>query len=671
MYFAILKVSQTLREHTNTEDPRSTAHEASLRNPIPYTLQSSEQIASHRGPVGQKLVYPFRQVGQPRYDGAPTFPGNYGPISSGGWETQRANAASVTQVMTLSPEIIAVKPQGTPTPDVTPVLGAPFEGMTAGDLEARVRRGSDLKTLVMEIQNAENTTAMVTNSGEVRWMHANVAIDTPPTTPVVCSNWADNSPGLSPCFESPFRSEKTHLTEASSTRIISALHTLHYQLGLETLLNRGGVCIDTGSVPHKVWMSDHGLYARIAKEFRPPTPPISDETGPFEDLESPPDIIIVVDDILTRFLILLRAEEYFLLSVFVNCDMQQTAFALFEALLAILKDLTYMNDAEFPETGNGDEETGKFRFEGRPCQMFQQGPHVCFSFKPVGTTALNKSLCSLLHKVTGPIQIQGKYPLKTFDGSSKGRADKVEHKRRIAEREYQSFLDAARPLWGNLSAKKQQRLCKGVVDALIVLFLYWGYYLCLEKRLHLTENDRQKVKKACQDQLEKITLACIDKGGRIRGSSFVMIYQDAEECHYGDHENQSRNNSRSGRYEDCRDNSSVRERSRSRARSQSSYGRPASSSDAFAVTAREDSERIDKHWRAEQSQFEGQQQHECDCGTSTQERKHQAQRSISSTSNSSPRNFDNSTSGVTYGEPKDLHRYKPKIPTASDLRGEI
>jgi len=580
----------------------STSHEAISSNSV---QQPPKQVASPRGPGDQKLAYPFDQ---PRGVGAPTFPDNRGrcePISSPGREALRAN---------VPPVIIAIKPQGTPTPDPTSAIGAPFEETTVEDLEVRIRRGSRLKRLV---RKAENTTAVATNSEELRLMPVNTAtaIDTPPMTPVEYSDRTENSPGLGPCFESPLRLNKEY---PKDTHMLSALDTLQYNLWLKTHLSRGGVYTDTGSVPHKIWpflKSDHRLYASTAKEFRPPTPPPSEDTGSFEDLESPLDSVIVVANVLTKFIILLRAEASFLLSSPDSGD-PQSAFALFEGLLATLKDLTYVNDVEFPETGKGDEDTAKYRFEGRPCRMFQEGSCVCFSFKPVGTTALNKSLCTLLHKVTGPIQIMGKCPLKTFDGSSKGGADEVKHKRRMAEREYQSFLKAARSLWGNLSAKKQHQLCKGVVDALVVLFLYWGYYLCLEQRLHLAENDRQKVKKACQDQLEKITLACIDKEGRIKGSSFIMIYQeDAEECHYGAYRYQSRNNSRSGRSEDGRDNSQVRERSRSRARNQSSYGRPASS--------REAGERIgpktDKHRRAEQPRFDHQ-QHERDRGSSTQER---------------------------------------------------
>ncbi|KAF8449795.1 hypothetical protein BGX38DRAFT_1269844 [Terfezia claveryi] len=600
--------------YINAEGPHSTGHEAALSN---SAQQSSKQ---------EKLVYPSDHSGR---------------------EAPWANAASLTQFTTLPPLIIAVKPQGTPIPDDTSPLGAPFEGTAVGDLEVRVRRGSGLKRVVME---AENTMTVDTNSEELRLMLVNTPIDTPPITPVACNDWAENSLGLSPL------SDKKN---PKYTHIFSALDTLRYNMSFSS---QGGVNTGTGSMAHRTWMkmSGHRLYASTAKEFRPPTPPASDEAASFEDLESPLGRVIIVADVLARFIFLLRAEVYILLLEPDNSDIQQSEFALFEELLSILKELTYMNDEEFPETGNGDEDTAKYRFEGRPCQ---QDPRVCFSFKPVGTTALNKNLCSLLHKVTGPIQIKGKYPLKTFDGSSKGRVDEVKHKRQITEREYQSFVDAARPLWGNLSGKKQHQLCKGVVDALIVLFLYWGYFLCLEKRLHLAENDRQKVKKACQDQLEKITLACVDKGGRIKGSSFIMIYQeDAEECHYGSHRSQLRNNSG--------DNSRVRGRSRSRARSHSSYGRPGSSCEA--------GERIgsnnDKHRGTEQPQFDLHQQQERDGGVSTQEWRHWTRQSISSTS--TPRNFmyaDNSppqpaARGAAYGEPKDRHRHNYKTPTASDLR---
>jgi len=640
MNLDMLGLSQTLREHINTFP----GHEV---------LQPPKQAACHKAAVGRKLVYQRHEAGQPRYAGAPTLPGNYGhcgPISSEGQEAPRANAASMAPIMTLPP---AITPQGI---DATPPLGTPF----GEALELRIRGGLGLKSLVMETQNAENAVAPVTHSGELRSI---LTIDTPPMTPVVRSNRAENSPGLSPFFEPLLGSEQTHTEEPSRTRILSALNTLHSYLELEALAGRSGVYTDTRSAPHNIRpileMSGHGLYG-TAKEFRPPTPPTSDEAGPFEDSELPLDSVTVFDGVLKRFLMLLRVEASFLLSASDSCDMQ-FGFALFEGLLTILKDLTYMNDAEFLETGSGDVDTWKFRFEGRPCQITPHGPRVCFSFKPMGTTALNKSLCTLLHKVTGPIKIQGKYPLKEFDGSSKGRADEVKHKRRIAEREYQSFLDAARPLWKSLSAKKQHRICNSVVDALIVLFLYWGYYLCLEKRIHLAENDRKGVKNACQDQLRKITLACIDKGGRIKGSSFIMIYQeDAEECYYGARY-QSRNNSRSGQYEDDRDISRLRERSRSRARSQSSYRRPAGSRDTSAETSGEAGERIgpetDRHWRVEQSQVDDHQQNGHDHSMSTKEWKHQARKSTSPTSTSSPL----ASRGATYGELKDRHDTDPKL----------
>lgn len=604
--------------YINAEGPHSTGHEASLSN---SAQQSSKQ---------EKLLYPFDHSGR---------------------EAPRGNAASLTQFTTLPPPIIAVKPQDTPIPDDTSPLGAPFEETSGGELEIRARRGSSLKRVVME---AENTMTVDTNSEELRLMLVNIAIDTPPMTPVACSDWAENSLGLSP------PSDKAY---PKYTHILSALDILRYNMSFSS---RGGVNTGTGSVTHRTWMkmSGHRLYASTAKEFRPPTPPASDEAASFEDLESPLGRVIIIADVLTRFISLLRAEVYFLLSEPDNSDIQQSAFALLERLLSILKELTYMNDKEFPETGNGDEDTAKYRFEGRPCQ---QDPRVCFSFKPVGTTALNKNLCSLLHKVTGPIQIKGKYPLKTFDGSSKGRVDEVKHKRQITEREYQSFVDAARPLWGNLSAKKQHQLCKGIVDALIVLFLYWGYFLCLEKRLHLAENDRQKIKTACQDQLEKITIACVDKGGRIKGSSFVMIYQEAaEECHYGGHRPQLRNNSGGGQYEDGRENSRVRERSRSRARSHSSYGKPGGSHEADERIG----SKTDKHRGAEQPQFDLHQQQERDRGGSTQEWRHQTRQSNSSTS--TPTNsmyadispLQQAARGAAYG---DRHRHSYKTPTASDL----
>ena len=196
---------------------------------------------------------------------------------------------------------------------------------------------------------------------------------------------------------------------------------------------------------------------------------------------------------------------------------RKVSWSYFKGLVTQLKQLTIINDTEYP--GIGEEEVGKFRFGVLLPQASPEGPfppptyHI--SFKPKGTTSLNKTLCSLLYLITGPIKVQGKLPTKNFDGPSQETRipdiEKLNYKRKVSEILFDHFMSAAESHWTHQSEKTQQQLCKSLVDALKLLFLYWGYYLCLEKKLHLCKNDRRELKLACQEQLKQNTLFCTEE----------------------------------------------------------------------------------------------------------------------------------------------------------------
>lgn len=193
---------------------------------------------------------------------------------------------------------------------------------------------------------------------------------------------------------------------------------------------------------------------------------------------------------------------------------QEVPWSHFNCLVTQLKQLTLINDLEYQEIG--EEEVGKFRFKAL-LQASPEAPLYRTSFKPKGTISLNKTLCSLLSQITGPIQLQGKLPIKQFDGPSHGTGmpeiEKMKYKREVSEVLFNHFMSAAESHWAYRSARMRQQLCNHLVGALKLLFLYWGYFLCREQRLPLSDNDREKVKIACQEQLKQNTFACVEKRG--------------------------------------------------------------------------------------------------------------------------------------------------------------
>lgn len=240
----------------------------------------------------------------------------------------------------------------------------------------------------------------------------------------------------------------------------------------------------------------------------------------FPPPSSPPDGADITHIAWVNCQIFLRLEKalaWLINTPYDASNSRETPWSYFNGLVIQLKQLAWINDAEYPEIG--EEEIGKFLFGVLSLQASPEGSIDHISFKPKGTTSLNKSICSLLCLITGPIQLQGKLPTKKFDGPVLGSRvsgiEKLKYKRKVSEILFNQFMSAAESHWDNLGMKMQTQICNNLVGALRLLFLYWGYYLCLEKRLLLSKIDRRMLRGACLEQLKQNTLACIEKENTI------------------------------------------------------------------------------------------------------------------------------------------------------------
>ena len=230
---------------------------------------------------------------------------------------------------------------------------------------------------------------------------------------------------------------------------------------------------------------------------------------------SPPDGTGKVNANRQVLLNLENALAWLIKTLYGASNSQDASWSYFKGLVTQLKELAWINDTEHSEIG--EQKVGKFRFEAL---LPLRTPLKGISFKPKGTTSLNKTLCSLLSQITGPIDVQVKFPTKTFDGSSRGTrkpdTEELNYKREVSEILFKYSMSAAESYWADQSAEMQQQLCNHLVGALKLLFLYWGYYLCLKKRLLLSKDDRRELKFAYQEQLRQNTPACIEKPSTIR-----------------------------------------------------------------------------------------------------------------------------------------------------------
>ncbi|KAI5809732.1 hypothetical protein DFH27DRAFT_157915 [Peziza echinospora] len=190
------------------------------------------------------------------------------------------------------------------------------------------------------------------------------------------------------------------------------------------------------------------------------------------------------------------------------------AWSDFTTLAYLMKRMAYINDSEFPQ--NVDGKTGKFILTGNPLGPSSHGMEFVPSFKPMGTIQLNRALLLRLRTITGPIQVQGKYPIKEFDGKSRKDKSVAEsefrHKLQVSETDFETFMKSSRlcEQWNSKSAEKQRHICKQMIDSLTLLFLYWAYYLHKERRLHL-DGDSERVKRAFKDLLSQRVSAYLEK----------------------------------------------------------------------------------------------------------------------------------------------------------------
>lgn len=256
----------------------------------------------------------------------------------------------------------------------------------------------------------------------------------------------------------------------------------------------------------------------------PPTPPL-DSDSPAESGVS--NKILAAEQLyinLSKFRALLKANESF------KTPDMKLPWGTFEAYLGVLESLALINDKVYPESGQGEFDTGKLRVKGLPLQY--QDSIIHFSFKPKSTTTLYNSLCPVLRKVTGSFKVEGKMPVKDFDGPSKGSnlsADGLRHQRITSQITYQCLMAVAKSRWGTCSAKGQHKRCTEVIDAVTLLILYWYLFFLLEDTLPSGQGEREEVKRACREQLNENTRKRIDEVGNITSAYYTVIVETVTE----------------------------------------------------------------------------------------------------------------------------------------------
>ncbi|KAF8473869.1 hypothetical protein BDZ91DRAFT_712734 [Kalaharituber pfeilii] len=165
-----------------------------------------------------------------------------------------------------------------------------------------------------------------------------------------------------------------------------------------------------------------------------------------------------------------------------------------------------MHDEEFPETDG--LESGKFCLQGRP---LKDCPGYCMGFKPIGSKKLNQALSCTLAMVKEPDS-------NPYTAGQNGNPD-------ISDQEFRSLMKATKPRWDKLSPKLQHIACREITEALILLYLYWGYYLCLEKKLVLKDLEKTELRKIFEEELER-QMSVHTSGERSKQSLYYILQVD-------------------------------------------------------------------------------------------------------------------------------------------------